>query len=62
MVEFQVTNHTKVLKLLQQEIGPRRYYLHNQIGGVGWSIRLNQGFNTVIIDNDQLATVILLKL
>jgi hypothetical protein len=44
---------------LEQNVGPRKYVLHNQSGGLGW--RYYTIDRTVEIEDEQLATMFILK-
>jgi hypothetical protein len=44
---------------LAQNVGERKYYLHNQSGGLGW--RYYTIDRTVEIEDEQLATMFILK-
>lgn len=52
----------KILGFLEREVGPRSYWLHNRIGGTGWSVDINNGRIQVTIDDDKMATFLILKL
>jgi hypothetical protein len=54
---------TEVEKFCTKKISPRSYYLHGpRIGGEGWQIRpLTKNGIEVIINNQQLATLMMLK-
>lgn len=52
-----------LMKLLTETIGPRKFYLHCEIGGLGWSIVNHaQSEKTVVIQDPQLAILVMLKL
>jgi hypothetical protein len=53
----------KLETLLVETIGPKTFHLHHTVGGPGWCI-LNTAkkIKTVVIDNPQLATLVMLKL
>lgn len=44
---------------LEQNVGPRKYVLHNQSGGLGW--RYYSQDRTVEIEDEKLATMFILK-
>ncbi len=44
---------------LENNVGPRRYVLHNQSGGLGWRYYNND--RTIEIEDDHWATMFLLK-
>jgi hypothetical protein len=53
----------KLETLLIETIGPKTFHLHHTVGGPGWCI-LNTAktIKTVVIDNPQLATLVMIKL
>jgi hypothetical protein len=67
MIEFVTdSNLLEIEKLLAETIGPRKYWLHDKIGGEGWSIDtvnkpVYSGYRISIKDPVQ-ATFIRLKL
>ena len=62
--EFDVSTQQAqtIAKYLEENVGPRRYYLHSQIGGVHWMIKVRSGgaYCTVSVDDPKLATYLLL--
>jgi hypothetical protein len=54
---------SQVAEQCAKTIGPQRYYLHNgKQGGKDWSInRLTHNEYEVIINDDKLATLLMLK-
>ena len=52
MTEFAVGIPVQhVVEYLAENISPRKYWLHNKIGGVGWSVsrgRLGLGGQTIV--------------
>jgi hypothetical protein len=44
---------------LENNVGPRKYVLHNQSGGLGWRYYNND--RTIEIEDEQWATMFLLK-
>jgi hypothetical protein len=63
MVEVELkTNLQTVLRLLETDISPRRYWLHNKIGGTDWVVNLNHGKIHLSMENDAKAVWVLLKL
>lgn len=38
MATFKVNNYNVAVEYCSKNIGPRRYWLHNKLGGEGWSI------------------------
>lgn len=53
----------EVRQWCEQHISPREYWLHNQIGGLGWKIsNLDSIWETNLeVDDQQLQTYIVLK-
>lgn len=53
-------------KQLEIHIGPRKFTLHNRVGGDGWDVRpgspQNQGKSIARFDDPKMATYIRLKL
>lgn len=49
-----------LLEKLEEHVGKRKYWLHDRIGGDGWSVQPLPGYYKVQIDNDNLATFIAL--
>lgn len=51
-----------IARYLEKNVGPRRYYLHSQIGGDDWMIKVRSGgaYCTVSVDDPKLATYLLL--
>ena len=50
---------------LEKHIGPRKFYLHNRIGGEGWDVRpAYKGYSRTIarFDDPKMATFIQLKI
>ena len=39
VMKFKTKNYHEVEAWCMKNIGPRMYYLHNQIGGQGWVIK-----------------------
>lgn len=67
MIEFESPlSMSAVIYKLEQIIGPRQYWLHNRVGGVGWSVsikRKDHRFKTIItIEDPVVATFVQLKL
>ena len=44
---------------LSQHVGERKYYLHNQSGGLGWCYYTQD--RTVEIEDERMATMFILK-
>ena len=59
----------RIAELCEKHVGPRKFYLHNRIGGEGWDVRpvplenhrWKQG-SRARFDNPQMATFIMLHL
>ena len=68
MIEFTLSGkYNTVIECCEKYISTRKYYLHNKVGGIGWevshSLDLSDGFRAKLkIDDDQMATFIMLKL
>ena len=71
MIEIELNcSFTDLAKQCEQHIGPRKFYLHNRIGGEGWDVRPNRlKPNGLLVrgciarfDDPKMATYILLKL
>lgn len=62
--EFDVSNRQahKIMGYLEKNVGPRRYYLHSQVGGDQWMIEMRSGgaYCTVSVDDPKLATYLIL--
>lgn len=50
------------LKLLETEVGPRHYWLHNKIGGANWTLDNHKDGYHLQINDQSKAIWILLKL
>jgi hypothetical protein len=63
-VEINISNDivAKVQAYLEKNVSPRRYYLHNQIGGQNWAIKTIAGENILCVNDEQLATYIALAI
>jgi hypothetical protein len=64
MIEFDLPSRfstSKVAELLALEVGPRKYWIHHEVGGVGWKIQLRE--RKIILDDEyeELASFITLK-
>lgn len=49
----------------EKHVGPRKFYLHNRIGGHGWDVRpaySDRGRSIVRFDDPKMATYIMLKI
>jgi hypothetical protein len=67
MIEFVINgNFLEIEKLLAETIGPRKYWLHDKLGGEGWSIeatnKLLYSSYRISIKDPALATFVILKL
>ena len=63
MAEIFTTKSTdRILAVLGDYVGPRKYWLHNEIGGEDWAIKTVSGGRIIILPDEQLATFITLKL
>ena len=68
MIEFTLPGkYNTLIECCEQYISPRKYYLHNKVGGSGWevsaSLDLSNGFRAKLkVDNARMATFIMLKL
>jgi len=67
MIEFTLFGkYNTVIECCEKYISPRKYYLHNRVGGDGWeispSLDLTDGFHAKVkIDDDKMATFLMLK-
>jgi len=52
-MEFKTKNYHEVEAWCMKNIGPRIYYLHNQIGGQGWLIKRPPSNDAVICIEDK---------
>jgi hypothetical protein len=68
MFEFTLPGkYNTVIECCEKYISPKKYYLHNKVGGNGWevshSLDLSKGFRAKLkVDDKLLATFIMLKL
>ena len=67
MIELELNClFTDLADLCHTHIGPRKFWLHNQIGGEGWDVRpgyYRNGAKTIArFDNPKMATYIMLKI
>ena len=68
MIEFTLPGkYNTIIECCEQHISPRKYYLHDKVGGIGWevshSLDLSNGFRAKLkVDNELMATFIMLKL
>ena len=61
MKEFNISKPAEVEAWCLQFIGPRMYYLHNKIGGQGWTIRRQLPLSKVAIEDDKHALMAMIK-
>ena len=66
MVEVELNcRFTDLAELCEKLIGPRKFYIHNRIGGEGWDVRPAGRYhsNTVArFDDPKMASFVMLKL
>jgi hypothetical protein len=68
LIEFTLPGkYNTVIECCEQYISPRKYYLHNKVGGKGWEVsaclNFNDGFRAKLkVDDESMATFIMLKL
>lgn len=62
MKEFKISTVSIGEAWCLKNIGPRLYYLHNKIGGVGWRIVRNNNKVSLSIDDDKKALLAILTL
>ena len=68
MIELTLPGkYNTVIECCEKYISPRKYYLHNKVGGNGWEVSpssdSSDGFRAKLkVDDDQMATFIMLKL
>ena len=55
VTEFKINDPRKVEEWCLKNIGPRMYYLHNRMGGQGWTINRHVGGPSVVIEDDNRA-------
>jgi hypothetical protein len=55
VTEFKISDPRKVEEWCLKNIGPRMYYLHNRMGGQGWTIHKPAGSASVVIEDDNRA-------
>lgn len=48
----------------EKHVGPRKFYLHNRIGGLGWDVRPNHNRERTIarFDDPKMATFVMLTI
>ena len=68
MIEFTLPGkYNTVIECCEKYISPRKYFLHNKVGGEGWelshNVNLGSGFHaTLKVDDKVMATFIMMKL
>ena len=64
MTEFQVEGwYANIAQELETLVGPKRYHLHNLIGGQGWQVQPTNFANCIVrVDDPKMATWLCLKL
>jgi hypothetical protein len=68
LIEFTLPGkYNTVIECCEKYISPKKYYIHNKVGGNGWEVShssdLSNGFRAKLkIDDEQMATFIMLKL
>jgi hypothetical protein len=66
MIEIALPGkYNTVIECCEKYISPRKYWLHNRVGGNGWEVSYISagGFRSVLkVNNDSIATFIRLKL
>jgi hypothetical protein len=65
MVEVEIDcGYRWMADQLEKHVGPRKFVLHNRIGGEGWDVRPTKDSRTTIVrfDDPKMATFIQLKL
>jgi hypothetical protein len=61
MVELPIT-FPRAVRLAEETLGARAYYLHNQVGSAEWSVKNIQGRTFLRVQDPRMATFFLLKL
>ena len=51
----------RAVRLAEETLGTRAYYLHNQVGSAEWSVKNIQGRTVLQVQDPQMATFFLLK-
>jgi hypothetical protein len=66
MIEVEFEHNIQRIALeCEKYIGPRKFYLHNRIGGEGWDLRVGSRYRRFTIarfDDPKMATFIQLKI
>ena len=63
MTEVKVNSTLiKTVSVLEQIIGPRRYWLHDRVGSSEWEVQVIGGDIVVKVDDAQMLSFLLLKL
>lgn len=63
-IEFEYSMQ-RIAQECEKHIGPRKFYLHNRIGGEGWDVRAGSRYRMFTIarfDDPKMATFIRLKM
>ena len=58
-IKVDYSDATERVVWLSKNVGPRQYWFHNQAGGSGWRYIVSE--NSIEIDDEQLATLFILK-
>lgn len=67
MVSFRIPASVEgATRLMEELVGPRKYWIHNRVGGIGWEVsdpKYEVGSATVqvTVQQEELATLIILK-
>ena len=64
MTEFRVDGwYANIAKEVETLLGPKRFHLHNLIGGKGWQVQHTNFFHCIVrVDDPKIATWLCLKL
>ena len=64
MKEFQVDGYFETVgRQVEKLVSPRQYYLHNRVGGQGWSVQGTDWAHCIVqVDDPRMATWIGLQL
>jgi len=54
--------YKQLADVCSQYIGPRKFYLHNRIGGQDWEVRASKGDTVLRVTQPELISFILLKI
>lgn len=62
MTEFRVhSGLIETVSILEQTVGPRRYWLHNRVGGTNWEVQVAGGKTFVKVKDAKMLSFLLLK-